>query len=29
MRCYLREEDENAKNLFDNARNVIVVGAPS
>ena len=25
---YLREEDENVKNLFDNAQRVIVVGAP-
>ena len=29
MRRYLREEDENAKNWFDNAQSVIVVGAPS
>ena len=29
MRRYLREEDENVKNWFDNARSVIVVGVPS
>ena len=28
MRRYLREEDENVKNLFGNTRSVIVVGAP-
>ena len=28
MRRYLREEDENVKNLFGNTQSVIVVGAP-